>query len=295
MSAPALRPRSVTEILDAAFHVYRAHFTPLTLLAAFVVFPIIVASVALGVLTAALERQGGGADPSAGATAAIGVTFLLASPLIMLWFVVAQAALQKAVADAYLGEEVSWTGALRHVLSRFWRLVGASVVKGLALLAPAMAAGVLGGLAAAAQAPALVALVFVAAFVAMLFLFLRLALVPATVVLEDTSVGIALRRSWELSAGHGGRLLGGILLAYLIMFALQLTVMGIVGVATNFEIAQVASNLGSIVTYPIVAGVVVLMYYDIRIRKEGFDLEVMSADLAAPSEPAGPLEAQRMR
>jgi hypothetical protein len=279
MTAPALRPRTVTEILDAAFHVYRSHFTPLTLLAALVVFPIIVASLLLGIMTAALEGQGAADEPGALAAGA-GMALFLSMPVILLWFVVAQAALQKGVSDAYLGAPVSWTGAVRHALSRFWSLLGASIVKGLAFLAPAMVAGIASALAMAAQAPALVVLIFLATFVAMFFLFVRLALVPATVVLEENGAGTAIRRSWELSADHGGRILGGILLAYLIMFALQLTVMGIVAVATNIEIAQVASNLGSIVTYPIVAGVVVLMYYDLRIRKEGFDLEVMSAELA---------------
>ena len=290
MTAPALRPRTVTEILDAAFHVYRAHFTPLTLLAALVVFPIIVASVLLGILTAAVEGQGEGGEPGALAASA-GMALFLSMPVILLWFIVAQAALQKAVSDAYLGEPVSWTGALRHVLPRFWRLLGASIVKGIAFLAPAMAAGIASAIAVAAQAPALVVLIFVVTFVVMFFVFVRLALIPATVVLEENGAGAAIRRSWELSAGHGGRILGGILLAYLIMFALQLTVMGVVAIVSNLEIAQVASNLGSIVTYPIVAGVVVLLYYDLRIRKEGFDLEVMSAELA---ELPGSLEARRV-
>jgi hypothetical protein len=294
MSAPPLRPRTVTEILDAAFHVYRAHFTPLTLLAALVVFPIIVASVLLGSVTASVQGQTAGEPPGALAAGA-SLAFFLSSPVILLWFVVAQAALQKGMSDAYLGEPVSWTGALRHVMSRFWRLLGASIVKGLALLAPAAAAGIASAAAVAAQAPALVVLIFLATFVAMFILFVRLALVPATVVLEDNGPGTAIRRSWELTAGHGGRILGGILLAYLIMFALQLTVMGIVAVASNLEIAQVASNLGSIVTYPIVAGVVVLMYYDLRIRKEGFDLEVMSAELARLPEQDESLPSRRLR
>ena len=44
----------------------------------------------------------------------------------------------------------------------------------------------------------------------------------------------------------------------------------------------------TIVLTPIVAVIATLLYYDARIRNEGFDLEVMTAELNAPSLPVSP-------
>ena len=38
--------------------------------------------------------------------------------------------------------------------------------------------------------------------------------------------------------------------------------------------------------YPLLAVVSTLVYYDLRIRKEGFDLEIMSRELGAAPAPA---------
>ena len=288
MPAPALRPRAVTEILDAAFHVYRANFTPLAILAALALLPIVLMTAVFTIGVEAMSTTGEPTAPSPAFAAAM-VAFTVLSPLLVAWFILTQAALQRAMADAYLGEPVSWSGALRAVRARFWRLVGASILKALVLAAPVVGGMIVIGIGAAMQQPAIIALVFLALIVGVYILFLRVALVPATVVLEDNDAGGALRRSWELTAGHTGRLFGATALAYLIVIALQLTVMGAVAVVSDFTIGQIAANLASIVTFPIVAGVIVLMYYDLRIRKEGFDLEVMSASLARLPEPSSSL------
>ena len=291
MPAPALRPRAVTEILDAAFHVFREHFAPLAILAAVALIPFVVVGAIFGLAigAAAATANGGSAGPSPALTAGLGAAVLL-TPIFAAWFLVAQAALQKAFADAYLGEPVSWSGALRHAFSRFWRLIGTAIVKVIVILAPMFAAGILMAVLVA-TVPALAVVALLGMMVGVTYLFLRFALVPATVVLEENDVGAALRRTWMLTEGHVGRVLGAILLSYLILVALQLTVMGLVTLASNLVVGQIAANLASVVTYPIVAGVVVLLYYDLRIRKEGFDLEVMSADLAKLPEPAPPTPA----
>lgn len=286
MSAPALRPRAVTEVLDAAFQLYRSHFTALTTLTAIAFLPIVVVSAVFGVGAAAMAESGSGDDVSAAAAgAALLVMFLV--PLLVGWFLLAEAALHRAVADAYLGEPVSVSAALRAVKPRFWHVVGATIIKGLIVVTPLFAGLILIGIAGAADLPALAAIAVLALIIVMGALFLRLALIPATVVLEDNRAGAAARRAWELTAGHVWRMFGAAFLAYLILAVLQLTVLGIVTLLSNFQVGQIAMNLSSIVTYPIVAAVMVLMYYDLRIRKEGFDLEVMSADLARLPEPPG--------
>jgi len=44
----------------------------------------------------------------------------------------------------------------------------------------------------------------------------------------------------------------------------------------NFIITTLFENIGQIIVMPITAGAFVLLYYDLRIRKEGFDLDMLA-------------------
>jgi hypothetical protein len=90
------------------------------------------------------------------------------------------------------------------------------------------------------------------------------------------------RRSWELVRGHRGKVFL-ILLALMVIQWLIGVGVGIITLigfgigATNVAIInQVLSGLISILLTPMSAIAVTLLYYDFRIRKEGFDLEMLS-------------------
>ena len=44
---------------------------------------------------------------------------------------------------------------------------------------------------------------------------------------------------------------------------------------------QLASALGQILVTPIGAGAAILLYYDLRIRKEGFDLQMLAQSMTS--------------
>ncbi len=114
------------------------------------------------------------------------------------------------------------------------------------------------------------------------------------VVEEGRGTG-ALRRSWRLARGLTGKILGTMLLAGLIVYALFFIVGIILFVAllpsldtlvrggeigAGFYAASYALNaLVRIFTTPFLTLVIVLLYFDARMRKEGFDLEVMADQL----------------
>ena len=50
--------------------------------------------------------------------------------------------------------------------------------------------------------------------------------------------------------------------------------------------ASVVNAIFRIFVYPLIAIVQTLLYYDARIRKEGYDLELMAQDLGAPAAQA---------
>ncbi|MGI9008038.1 MAG: glycerophosphoryl diester phosphodiesterase membrane domain-containing protein [Streptosporangiaceae bacterium] len=148
-----------------------------------------------------------------------------------------------------------------------------------------------------------------AALVLSIWITVRLALAIPAVVLEEVSVVTALRRSWRLVQGSWWRIFGIALLAGIVVvfiaFVLQLPfsllsslaggsgngltsifnhTAGTAAVAAPSVLAVVIGAIGSIiastVTRPISAGVTVLLYTDMRIRKEGLDLALNQASQA---------------
>jgi len=47
-------------------------------------------------------------------------------------------------------------------------------------------------------------------------------------------------------------------------------------------------QLPPVLFYPIVSVVTTLIYYDLRVRKEAFDLEMMASELGAAPTPTSP-------
>jgi len=157
-------------------------------------------------------------------------------------------------------------------------LAVAVVVLALAHLAPvAILLGILGGIGTA---------------VVEVLLWVRLSLTMPAVVLERISPVGAIKRSWRLTRGSFWRLFGILLLTLLIVIvagyvlALPFAIIGsIVGGGslnifaapvttplTTLIIGAVGSIVAATVTRPIGAGVNVLLYVDLRMRREGLDL-----------------------
>jgi hypothetical protein len=124
--------------------------------------------------------------------------------------------------------------------------------------------------------------------------------VPA-LVLENITARNAIRRSVRLTKGSLGRAavlaIFATIIAYAALFLLQgpFTI-GVVmaGPGTNAAVmfsllGAVAGTIGGAVTGPIMIIALAVFYYDVRIRKEGLDLQLMVADLDHP--PATPAPA----
>jgi membrane-anchored glycerophosphoryl diester phosphodiesterase (GDPDase) len=168
----------------------------------------------------------------------------------------------KLTSDMYVGAPSDVRTAYRFAVMRIGPILLVTILTGLA---------VLGG----------VLLLIVPAFL----FYVRFAFASAVVVIEDEHGRGAMRRSWRLARGRFWPLFGTLLLASVLA--------GIVaGVATvpltfaaeyigpsGWPLAAVGSALAAIVTRPFVIVVTVLLYFDLRIRKEGFDLDVQVEQL----------------
>jgi hypothetical protein len=145
-----------------------------------------------------------------------------------------------------------------------------------------------------------------------IFMGLRYALALPACVVENTPTRASLRRAIDLSKGARGRIFVlGLLVAVIKIGLVGITqIFTIVGVVKNHgEISAGLSAISQIIGFftntflgPIYATGVTLLYYDQRVRKEGFDIEWMmqAAGLTPPppaiqaesTEPQPPVELQ---
>ena len=288
---PDLRPMAMGEVLDRSFQVLRRHLGPLFVTALIGIVPL------LGIYLTAIPSTAT-VTPDFGP--AMATVFFVLYILLLLTMAVSWGAVTREVDRAVQGEPVSVMDGLRHGLKAFFRVVGFWIMAYLAILAvflPALlAAGVvmaiagflfgesvLGGLIGfVAAAVAFTAAGFVWAPIGFLGL-------PA-VMIEGLGPVKALRRAHEL--GKGGRVRVGVtaLVAWVIMalptlglsFAMGLgfaafdpTIAGTAS-TTQLYLYQVASFLVTGLTTPFMVATMVFMYYDRRVRREGYDVEVVS-------------------
>lgn len=280
-TAVALRPRSFSELFDAAFLLAREQFRPLVTLAAIIAIPAIV----LGVVNVALF---GPVAADARSAAALARTAPIAL-LTMCWYFVGMGALVHAASNAYLGQPVEPAVSLRRAAGRAGALVGAHALAYLAaaaaLLAAMVAAAMTGAaLAAAAGAigvrgasrgpagAALLVVLTVAVLAAGAVVLARYANVTAALMMEGAGALAALRRSAALSAGHLPRIVGLFTILVALSVVFSLTALGLGSLARNAYVSNVVATLLAIPLYALAACVLTTLYYDLRIRKEGFDI-----------------------
>jgi hypothetical protein len=121
-------------------------------------------------------------------------------------------------------------------------------------------------------------------------------LIIPVVLVEGLKPRPSLRRSWELVRGQRSKVAAVMTVVYLLQGVLTLGVHGfgrgvLDASGMGLAIATALVSLLSIFFTPLAIIAVVLLYYDLRIRKEGFDLEMLNRSMlaAAPSAPVTPL------
>ncbi|RCV55725.1 hypothetical protein DEF23_12090 [Marinitenerispora sediminis] len=215
--------------------------------------------------------------------------------------------LAAVVGFAVLGRRVTLGEAVRTVRGRIGAVLGLGLITvALSTLWTLLFFAVLvGGLLLTAVEPVsgvisiLLGLVLVA--VLGVWVYVKLAMAMPAVVLERVGPFRAMGRSWRLVRRSWWRLFGILLLAQLIASVVaQLLVVpfSLVSAVTlvvaetaawvpvvNAAAVYVGTVLSSAVTSPFIAGATTLLYIDLRMRREAFDLQLRGA--AAAGEAVG--------
>ncbi len=297
------RAQAVGELLDSAFTLYRRNLRLILSITAVVQLPLAVFSYLAYQLTGISSTSTRLQQLSANGTltpqqlstftssvfALLGVVFGIALLQALVVRPIATAAMTRAVGDIYLDQPASLGSAYRAVGQRLGSVVGVSLLLfGFGILLFAAGFGLVAGAiyAFGSSGAALVIIVLpVVVFLAIL-MYTRWLFAAPIVMLERIGATAALRRSWQLVRGSTPRVFGITLLVGLITGILSAIVGALLNVLTQFGdenvrllLGQLASLLVAILIQPISFIVVVLLYYDLRIRKEAFDIEMLAANI----------------
>jgi len=267
-----LRPLEIGDMLDETFRMYRRHF----LLFAGISLLLAVPSAALYGLAFAwfsvALRDTTGTDFSYVtpllATAAAG--FLVTLAILPL----TNSAIIYAACESAVGRPVTLGGVFSGILRRYFPLLGYWVLF-----------TVTGWLAA---------LLCVAPLAIWIWIFIGWIVVTPVMFVENIGLGQAMRRSWQLVKRRWWRtfliLFLMLIVWYVARFALdaflQLGQFLLAIVLSPFIVAGItlaSAELVSALVSPILQIIIVLVYFDLRVRREALDLFQMAYRLASPS------------
>ncbi|KAA6217943.1 hypothetical protein CP979_14150 [Streptomyces filamentosus] len=296
-----LRPLGVGEILEASVATLRRHWR--TVLA--VTVPVaVVTQIALVIVQRYLSVAQPVLHPDAtpseqleAASAYLRASFAELAPSMLVSIaasVFVSALLTVVVSRAILGRPVTFSEAWQEASPRLPKLLLLSLALPLAAGLFSFVAMLPGLLLGDGGGAALAFLGGLAAFVVVIWLLIRFSLASPALMLERQGLLQSLKRSAKLVDGSWWRVFGITVLAQLLIgiFTMLLTIPftaiafaldGIeagTGTAVSWTylvVMAVGGVLSSALTYPIAAGVTVLLYVDQRIRREALDLELAKA------------------
>lgn len=289
-----LRPMEFGEILDGALSLFRRHFGLFFKLSLTVMW----VPIALGLYFRARFFGLEAAPPEQ--TMAILQSEIVA---VVLWGLVLgifylcamlllTAGSIRIISDSYLGREPRFGDVLQLGFGKIVPLFLVGLGKGLLIVLVAMLCGVVSAVTVGVgkSLGAIVALLFLVEMVGSVWLVLYIACgymvtTPAVVLESPPSAFDSFGRSWELTRGSKLRMLGLAVVGWLISSLLPALVTQAVG-ALVVEVVpggqvpwSLVASVFPILLAPILPCILTLAYYDLRVRREGFDLQLLSEQL----------------
>jgi hypothetical protein len=277
VSAPALRPLGIGEILDVSLKIAWRNLGTLIRIVLVVVAPAQALIALINVSAVPNYRPRTGVFPtSQGSIQRDQIwTFLAASiSAVLIGFLASQfatGACFRAVAETYLGRKVTWRESLRFAARRFPSIL---------LIVT------LGGV--------LTVIGFVFCVIPGIYLAVAFAVALPVLMSEGQRGRKALGRSRALVRGRWWKTALALLVAGLLAGILSGVVSGVVTALAIFNghdpvalffIAAIGGTAGAIVSTPFSAAYHTVLYFDLRVRKEAFDLQLLASRLGVDPPP----------
>jgi hypothetical protein len=312
----ALRPMSTSQVLDRTFYLYRNNFVLFAGIGSLLPAMLLVMQLAfipLGFPAPLNAKQ----TQSPESLAVVLLVFFFCFGAIYLFAgALTGSATVVGVSKLHLGQSTTIGQAYKQILPRFWSVLGVIALLGLivcgAIVAGEIIAIVIFGftsgtfLGAAKSGFGIrmvfailwAVIVFLSAIFAALFLYSKLSLAIPACILERLPVGASLSRSWNLTHGSVWRLMLVHLLTWVLSVVLSLALGApgqicsylLHGKAAYFGVVlhQIGGFLAGVIANPIATVAIALIYYDQRVRKEAFDLQIMMEAVGqqTPLQPA---------
>jgi hypothetical protein len=277
MATLDLRPLSLGELLDRTFYLYRRHFLLFLGISA-IPYSFFFAANLVTVLIPALARQANsGQMRSTGIfamAAGSGLLGFLALAVGCIAFLFSVGATVHAVAEIYAGRPTSIRESMASIRGESGTIFGVMFLSGLLVFA------------------GLIAFIF-----PMFYIMCRLSVAIPSAVLENLGPADSIRRSFALTRSFAGRAF----MIYLLYFAMVFGIIAVFQFPFGILLAiyakqpqlvivwtmlmQFGNFIGSSLVAPVSTIGFALFYYDLRVRKEAFDLQMMMQAIGADPAP----------
>jgi len=269
MDAMQFEPMSVSRIIDRTFALYKQNFVRFVTIVAVVQVPLALISLVWTAMTlqdvpdTSSSQAYQPIEPPSVVLASIAsfVTLLLT----LVGNALCQGVLARNISDVYLGKELTVGQTFQAVLPKLVVLIGASILVGIAI-----------------------GLGFLLLVVPGVIFGLWLFVTTPSIVVENQGVTAGMSRSKALTSGNLGKVFAVGFLAVVITWIISIPI-GYVGgflSVTLFSnrvlglfVTQFATLIAEVLATPIVSAATVLLYYDLRIRKEAFDLQMLAESM----------------
>lgn len=281
MAQRILRPLAYGDLLDELFDLYKKNFMLFVGISGMVYVPMaILMTVAMAPMYSMMGDLSKGAPPS---DPSMFFAKMIPSYIAMFGIgtfggimqVIAMGATTWAVSSCYLGKKPTILESYKAVLPKVGPFIVTFILMYIALMI------------------GLVLCVLPGIFVAVV-----LAFVPQVIILEDLKYTDAIKRSYQLALPHWGRIFVTALISMIVIWTASALISAPIQIATVifkeniswiYMLSQLVQGLTGAITTPVMVIVLVLMYYDIRVRQEGFDVEMLAASIgSSPAPPTTP-------
>jgi hypothetical protein len=263
-----LRPLEIGDLLDETFRMYRRHFLLFAGISVLLSIPeAVLTGYGYFAILGTLLRSPRSIDIAA-LTPAL-VSFAIGALLLIAILPFSVGAVTYAACESALGRPVTAGGAFKGILRRYFELLGFWLLVGVML--------------------------YVGFCLIPLWIWIWVNWIAAMPVMfvEDARLGAAMGRSWRLVEGRWWRTFLILFLMVILVSVVQAALAAFVALAqflmslffSSFivlAISQATSTIVGALVNPVPQIAIVLIYLDLRVRREGLDLFQLAQRVAAP-------------